>query len=852
MPHIQESRVWCRSISQLSHLAEQFVTENGTESTDMKLLLQQCVDTLSNYQDECKKIKSVSKPVPSKELYDLYETAYVYFKIVSLIVLNKIPKLEEYARAKSDAVDRTGKQLLEIYNMLVNRLVKDDRIAEIKRFVKENSRRDPEAKNEQIGVESGKSIPATLLRNLLMGPSASGTVLLVDVRPRLDFMRCHIKSSSIICIEPVSFKESYTDIDLGKKSMITSPDAEIALFQDRDKFDYIVVYTQDSEKNKHNVQQQQLLVDLLINRSFEKALDRTKVFILAGGFSEWSNAHPDFCVSSQGDSVYLNGDTSGLSLQLMPQTTPQKQYNNMFQTMLSGPTDVHGIIRNPHNFPTQQKSKLKRVPSFRDYFRSSSSSSNINERPGSVPPQLSNGSTIYPETPKLMTNDEYMKSLPQLSPITARAITSPSRALSAVGVSKSSASNSISSLLANSGSASPMKPPDTPLPFTDSIKTLGQQNLTVAVSNLNFSVGLVNCGNSCYMSCIIQCLLGTQELCTMFLNNSYQNHINLNSRLGSKGLLARYFSQLIHQMYQYGKDIRKKMGNEKTAVIPTQFKIACGSINSSFKDNTQQDCQEFCQFLLDGLHEDLNQCGNNPPLKELSEEAEKMREMMPMRLASAIEWERYLTTDFSVIVDLFQGQYASQLQCKVCQRTSTTYQPFSVLSVPVPSTRTCTLTDCFTEFTKIETLEQEEQWSCPSCKKRQPSTKKITITRLPRNLIIHLKRFDNMLNKNNVFVSYPSVLDLTAFWANDYDKKVTNNNVELPSRGQVPPFNYQLYGIACHDGTLRAGHYTAYVNKGAVLGWCYYDDTNWRQIRSAREYITQNAYVLFYHRIHST
>lgn len=397
-----------------------------------------------------------------------------------------------------------------------------------------------------------------------------------------------------------------------------------------------------------------------------------------------------------------------------------------------------------------------------------------------------------------------------------------------------------------------------PLSQHSQSQTLIQSPRASAQYDLDFSVGLVNLGNSCYMNCIIQCLLGTHELSQMFLNDSYKNHINFNSKLGSKGVLAKYFSQLVHNMYRQNTPTssfsskKKLSGDERNAVQPLNFKIACGTINSLFRDCSQQDCQEFCQFLLDGLHEDLNQCGGNPRLKELSEEAEKIREKLSMRIASSIEWERYLTTDFSVIVDLFQGQYASQLKCQVCGRTSTTYQPFSVLSVPLPSLKSCNILDCFQEFTKVETLEKDEQWSCPDCKKRQPSTKKITITRLPRNLIIHLKRFDNMMNKNNVFVSYPHTLDLTPFWANDFDGRLPPGVTELPTRGQVPPFSYKLYAVASHTGTLYGGHYTAYVHKGSQRGWCYFDDTNWRRSRSDNECITSNAYVLFYHRVYGT
>lgn len=71
--------------------------------------------------------------------------------------------------------------------------------------------------------------------------------------------------------------------------------------------------------------------------------------------------------------------------------------------------------------------------------------------------------------------------------------------------------------------------------------------------------------------------------------------------------------------------------------------------------------------------------------------------------------------------------------------------------------------------------------------KKQPSTKQLTITRLPRNLIIHLKRFDNRMNKNTKLIDYPFNLDLTSFWANDKDDRLPPGVSidELPARGQI-------------------------------------------------------------------
>ena len=39
--------------------------------------------------------------------------------------------------------------------------------------------------------------------------------------------------------------------------------------------------------------------------------------------------------------------------------------------------------------------------------------------------------------------------------------------------------------------------------------------------------------------------------------------------------------------------------------------------------------------------------------------------------------------------------------------------------------------DCLDSFTRVEELQESEQYFCPRCKKRQISTKKLTIQRLP-------------------------------------------------------------------------------------------------------------------------
>ena len=1092
-PEIDNKNTHCKSLSQLSHIAGVLISQddqakrrmksNGKAAggSEFKSLLQACVDSLSDYRDTCKKLQKLgilkkgksnnndnnsaaSLPFPDiksnglrPEDLELLESAYVYYKIVHILVSTRIPNLQEFQNIKAAKnsggdVSKTERELMEIYNTLLNTMLEDEYIGSIKNFIKTHSNNSsgndgdddgdskPVADNNTLTedtatateftkcLESGSQITATQLQKLLSDTKSGGDTLLIDIRSRAEFEQCHIEAPNVICIEPISFKEEYTDRDVEKKSMIISPSEEIGLFHNRASYRYIVLYTSCKRSDSsYNAKRQSTLMNILLTRSFDVPLDssETKVFTLRDGFEAWTDIGGATCVTGgdrsvdpndTDDSIYLNGNTSRLSLQSFPKMVPTLDISRdrSFQDMLSLTSpdllnsslllreqqqQQHGQHQMQHQLQSQPQpqsqlyqnaqfqrsqgstpqSNLKRSSSFRrtlskfKEFASgvSTNGSSVNTltpgpTPVTVPPlmirsksstyELSSGSSYslplannpqvpisshairYPEAPKISTpaspdQERYLtfevsrstrnplngnhndhndsnggiigsaaaSMNRNITPINTRALSPSTAKIKSPmyrpvyyedGFGRSpplSRSNEYFSIMNNqygsnasrnapynlSSQAVSRSVPQLPQLPSKPVSFLGASNTAYPSAqpksfesvpgysgrqsnyDLDFLVGLENMGNSCYVNCTVQCLLGTHELTKIFLNNSYENHINLNSRLGSKGVLAKNFARLVQTMYSNAMAVRENGLNVKrkpTPVKPMQFKIACGSINSLFKSSQQQDSQEFVQFLLDGLHEDLNQCGGNPPLKELSKQAEELREGLSFRIASAIEWERYLTVDFSVIVDLFQGQYASRLQCKACGHTSTTYQPFSVLSVPIPrNMRIVTLTDCFNEFTKVEDLDTDEQWSCPKCKKRQPSTKKLTITRLPKNLIIHLKRFDNMLRKNNSFINYPFHLDLTKYWPNDFDGRLPPGiTEELPTRGQVPPFKYQLYGVACHSGSLYGGHYTAYVYKGSSNGWNYFDDTNYRPIKTSNEPITSSAYVLFYHRTYGT
>jgi len=100
--------------------------------------------------------------------------------------------------------------------------------------------------------------------------------------------------------------------------------------------------------------------------------------------------------------------------------------------------------------------------------------------------------------------------------------------------------------------------------------------------------------------------------------------------------------------------------------------------SSRFTDFQQHDSQEFLSFLLDGLHEDLNRV-HDKPYVELKDSDDR-----PDEDVAHEHWSNHLARNTSIIVDLFHGLLRSQVKCRVCELKSVRFDPFNILSLPLP------------------------------------------------------------------------------------------------------------------------------------------------------------------------
>ncbi|CAH2035036.1 unnamed protein product [Thlaspi arvense] len=187
--------------------------------------------------------------------------------------------------------------------------------------------------------------------------------------------------------------------------------------------------------------------------------------------------------------------------------------------------------------------------------------------------------------------------------------------------------------------------------------------------------GLQNLGNTCFMNSTLQCLAHTPPIVDYFLKD-YSEDINADNPLGMRGELALAFGELLRKLWTSGQN----------TVAPRAFKTKLARFAPQFSGYNQHDSQEMLAFLLDGLHEDLNKVKQKPYIEA------KDSDGRPDDEVAEEKWNYHKARNDSVIVDVCQGQYKSTLVCPDCGKISITFDPFMYLTLPLPSSRTRSMT----------------------------------------------------------------------------------------------------------------------------------------------------------------
>ncbi|KAK4406123.1 Ubiquitin carboxyl-terminal hydrolase 2 [Sesamum angolense] len=135
-------------------------------------------------------------------------------------------------------------------------------------------------------------------------------------------------------------------------------------------------------------------------------------------------------------------------------------------------------------------------------------------------------------------------------------------------------------------------------------------------------------------------------------------------------------------------------------------------------------------------------------------------------------------------------------------------------------------------------LGEQEEVNSENVKVKRDATKSILINKAPSILTIHLKRFSQdargRLSKLNGHVNFKETIDLKPYMD--------------PRCADKDTFIYRLVGVVEHTGSMRGGHYIAYVRGTKNFGECVWYHASDAYVREAslEEVLRSEAYVLFY------
>ena len=323
--------------------------------------------------------------------------------------------------------------------------------------------------------------------------------------------------------------------------------------------------------------------------------------------------------------------------------------------------------------------------------------------------------------------------------------------------------------------------------------------------------GIQNLGNTCYMNSVLQVLSNIPYLTKYFLENEYLEERNVRSEHYS---LMKAYKKVLEKIWENNSVVHSEI---------KQFKSILDKTLTSFSGHEQHDANEFMVQFLDSLHESLK-CEY-----EIIFSGEPKNERDRLQLAATKKFWEYYGKQYSKITDLFSGQNYSKVTTLKTEEVTEVFEPFYQISLPITD-KTHTLRDCFKEYAKPCELKDDNKYYCGKSKKLVDAIKLDKFIKAPNVLIIVLKRFDMMGNKNSKFIRFPlDDLSIKKYFVG-YEKNLAQ---------------YKCIGIVNHMGTLHYGHYTAYA-RNIDNEWYEYNDSDVSTTVGAKEIISSKAYILVY------
>lgn len=372
------------------------------------------------------------------------------------------------------------------------------------------------------------------------------------------------------------------------------------------------------------------------------------------------------------------------------------------------------------------------------------------------------------------------------------------------------------------------------------------------MSSLPQPRGLVNLGNTCYFNSILQVLLNAplfgpllEERTSSSENKYILYDPNSDEPIELELPECDFAVKSLVDLYKAYSNQQKSMNPQPIA--PTKLMNCIRQKTGRFQRLVQEDSHELLRSLIDIVRSD-----------EMRRQKTAISSYLGDNKSTEIKADC-----FTVIDMIFGGYFTSSVKCQKCKFKSQHLEPFYDLSLAITDPIN-DIRSAIANFTSNAILDGDNKFICERCSKvhgkktYEAGVKSTTIAVPPNILTLHLKRFEANsggdtrggglgggrkgkknsgggrrrgkngkggddddgsgfvsgrgginFRKINKHVEFTEFLDLSNF-TSDLCYDLTKIN-KWPRINRGDPIWYSLFGIVCHSGNLKGGHYTAYV-----------------------------------------
>ena len=339
-------------------------------------------------------------------------------------------------------------------------------------------------------------------------------------------------------------------------------------------------------------------------------------------------------------------------------------------------------------------------------------------------------------------------------------------------------------------------------------------------------------GVTCYMNSILH-ILQQIPLFVKYIYDFEFKQILLNKIKGTNKTIKDYVIYGLHCLF------KTSLNNNNLIINPDKFKSLIGEKNDMWDELNHQDSQEFFNFLISQIKEEVGIKINFNPNIYFEYGANRLVPDSITNLIANNALTIYESHEYSQLTKMFDGLYENTCSCKYCYTTNIKFEPFLTLAIDITSRND--LYDCLDDLCCEQQLDMDNIITCGFCGLQNQAFKKCLLWKTPKILVIHIKRFGIMEQKITTNVTYP-IKDL------DLSNYIDQNS----------PFKlyckYDLIGINLHQAlgycqNINAGHYTSIIKNRLNNNWYLYNDSEEPElIYNKKDLQSSDAYLLFYYR----